>query len=173
MTVQKVIKWYYTNLKFNNWDLYVAVSDQGVTFIGSNHKGFSELEYWQQKKGTNILLVADQGGKTDKVITQLTEYLAGKRTTFTLPFDFIGTLFQQKVWREVAKIPYGTTTCYSDIAQKIGHPRAVRAVGTAIGNNSMTIIVPCHRVLGKNNALRGYRGGLEMKASLLQLENIW
>ncbi|WHQ37340.1 methylated-DNA--[protein]-cysteine S-methyltransferase [Spiroplasma sp. SV19] len=173
MATQKVIKWYYTNLKFNNWDLYLAVSDQGVTFIGSNHKGFSELEYWQKKKGANIILVPDQEDKTAAVVTQLTEYLAGKRTTFTLPCDFIGTLFQQKVWREVVKIPYGTTACYSDIAQKIGHPRAVRAVGTAIGNNSMTIIVPCHRVLGKNNALRGYRGGLEMKASLLQLENIW
>ncbi|WP_425379743.1 methylated-DNA--[protein]-cysteine S-methyltransferase [Spiroplasma endosymbiont of Stenodema calcarata] len=173
MTAQKIINWYYTNLKLNNWDLYVAVSDQGVTFIGSNHKGFGELEYWQKKKEPNITLITDQIGKTTEVVTQLTEYLAGKRTKFTLRFDFNGTPFQQKVWEAVAKTPYGTTTSYSDIAQKVGHPRAVRAVGTAIGNNSLTIIVPCHRVLGKNNALRGYRGGLEMKAALLQLENIW
>lgn len=82
-------------------------------------------------------------------------------------------MFQKKVWAEVAKIPYGTTTCYADIAQKIGHPQAMRAVRTAIGNNAITILVPFHRVLGKNNALCGYRGGFEMKASLLQLKNIW
>lgn len=173
MTKQKLTKWYYNNLKVNNWNLYVAVSEQGVTFIGSNNKGFNELESWLMKKGPNILLIADQEGKTSLVTEQLTEYLMGKRTFFTLSFDFTGTLFQKKVWAEVAKIPYGTTTCYADIAQKIGHPQAMRAVGTAIGNNAITILVPCHRVLGKNNALCGYRGGLEMKASLLQLENIW
>ncbi|UZQ31438.1 MAG: methylated-DNA--[protein]-cysteine S-methyltransferase [Spiroplasma phoeniceum] len=104
---------------------------------------------------------------------QLTECLMWKRTFFTLAFDFTGTLFQKKLWAEVAKIPYGTTTCCADIAQKIGHPQAMRDMGAAIGNNAVTIIVPCPRVLGKNNALLGYRGGLEMKASLLQLENIW
>ncbi|WP_342255544.1 methylated-DNA--[protein]-cysteine S-methyltransferase [Spiroplasma endosymbiont of Poecilobothrus nobilitatus] len=174
MTKQKLTKWYYNNLKVNNWNLYVAVSEQSVTFIGSNNKGFNELESWLKKKRPNILLIADQEGKTNLVMEQLTEYLMGKRTFFTLAFDFTGTSFQKKVWAEVAKIPYGTTTCYADIAQKIGRPQAMRAAGTAIGNNAITILVPCHRVLGKNNALRGYRGGgLEMKASLLQLENIW
>lgn len=123
MTMQKVIKWYYTNLKFNNWDLYVVVSDQGVTFIGSNHKGFSELEYWQQKKGTNILLVADQGGKTDKVITQLTEYLAGKRTTFILPFDFIGTFcFNKKFDEKLQKYHMGQQLVTQILPKKLAIP---------------------------------------------------
>lgn len=155
MGKQKLNKWYYNNLKVNNWNLYVAVCEQGVTFIGSNNKGFNELESWLNKKVPNILLIAGQEGKTKLVMEQLTEYLMGKRTFFTLSFDFTGTLFQKKVWAEVAKIPYETTTCYADIAQKIGHPQAMQALGTEIGNNVITILVPCHRVLGKNNALRG------------------
>ncbi|GAA6238610.1 MAG: hypothetical protein SPLM_07270 [Spiroplasma phoeniceum] len=104
MAKQKLTKWYYNNLKVNNWNLYVAVSEQGVTFIGSNNKGFNELESWLKKKGPNILLIADQEGKTNLAMEQLTEYLMGKRTFFTLAFDFTGTLFQKKVWAEVAKI---------------------------------------------------------------------
>ncbi|APE75520.1 hypothetical protein [Spiroplasma citri] len=84
MTKQKLTKWYYNNLKVNNWNLYVAVSEQGVTFIGSNNKGLNELESWLKKKGPNVLLIADQEGKTSLFMEQLTEYLMGKRTFFTL-----------------------------------------------------------------------------------------
>ncbi|WP_338956113.1 hypothetical protein [Spiroplasma endosymbiont of Polydrusus cervinus] len=103
MAEARLIKWYYINLTVNNWNLYVAVSDQGLTFIGSNNKGFCELESWQKKKSPNILLIADQTGKTTPVVTQLREYLTGKRTNFTLSFDFTGTSFQKKFEQRLLK----------------------------------------------------------------------
>ncbi|WP_338991570.1 methylated-DNA--[protein]-cysteine S-methyltransferase [Spiroplasma endosymbiont of Seladonia tumulorum] len=173
MAKQKLTKWYYNNLKVNNWNLYVAVSEQGVTFIGSNNKGFNELESWLKKKGPNILLIVDQEGKTNLVMEQLTEYLMGKRTFFTLAFDFTGTLFQKRFEQKLLKYHMEQQLVMLILHKKLDIRKQCELWGTAIGNNAITILVPCHRVLGKNNALRGYRGGLEMKASLLQLENIW
>ena len=97
-------------------------------------------------------------------------YLEGKRKIFTVPFDFNGTAFQLAVWNALCEIPYGQTKSYSDIANYINKPAAVRAVGAAIGANPVLITVPCHRVVGKNGSLTGYRGGLEMKTQLLDLE---
>jgi methylated-DNA-[protein]-cysteine S-methyltransferase len=103
----------------------------------------------------------------------LTQYLQGKRKDFSLPFDYHGTTFQLAVWNALCKIPYGKTQSYSDFANYIQKPVSVRAVGTAIGANPILISVPCHRVIGKNGSLTGYRGGLEMKTKLLQLEQSW
>ncbi len=93
------------------------------------------------------------------------------RKNFTIPFDFHGTTFQLDVWKALSEIPYGQTKSYSEIANQIQKPRAVRAVGSAIGANPILITVPCHRVIGKNGALTGYRGGMEMKTKLLKLEH--
>jgi len=102
---------------------------------------------------------------------QLQEYFAGQRTVFELPLDLsFGTAFQQQVWRALLGIPSGATTSYGNISQRIGKPQAVRAVGTAIGRNPLSIVVPCHRVLGAQGALTGYAGGLERKIALLELE---
>ncbi|MEI2265309.1 methylated-DNA--[protein]-cysteine S-methyltransferase [Erwinia sp. CGal63] len=101
---------------------------------------------------------------------QLTEYFAGKRKRFTLPLDFVGTEFQKKVWAALVAIPFGETRSYSDIAREIGHPAAVRAVGAANGRNPVSIIAPCHRVIGANGKLTGFAGGLDAKALLLKLE---
>ena len=103
--------------------------------------------------------------------TQLNEYFAGHRTTFELPLALDrGTDFQQAVWRALLSVPSGATVTYSELSQRVGKPAAVRAVGGAVGRNPLSIVVPCHRVLGANGALTGYAGGLERKTALLHLE---
>jgi methylated-DNA-[protein]-cysteine S-methyltransferase len=105
-------------------------------------------------------------------IAQLDEYFNGNRKQFELRLDFSdGTDFYKQVWAELLKIPYGHTTSYSAVAEKIGHPDAVRAVGLANRNNPLAIVVPCHRVIGKSGDLQGYFYGLDIKRKLLQLEN--
>lgn len=101
---------------------------------------------------------------------QLDEYSQGKRTTFSLPFKLTGTPFQLAVWKELQNIPYGKTTSYKEIAQKINKPKACRAVGMANNKNPLPIIIPCHRVIGSNGKLIGYAGGLNLKNYLLELE---
>jgi methylated-DNA-[protein]-cysteine S-methyltransferase len=102
---------------------------------------------------------------------QLAEYFAAHRTVFDLPLDLSsGTVFQQNVWCALLRIKYGITSSYGALSAAMGVPTALRAVGAAIGRNPFSIIVPCHRVLGKSGALTGYAGGLERKAALLQLE---
>lgn len=101
---------------------------------------------------------------------QLSEYFNGKRRVFDLPLDLEGTAFQVKVWQELQKIPYGQTRSYKQIAKAINNPKAYRAVGNANNHNRIMIVIPCHRVIGSNNNLVGYAGGLNMKEMLLSLE---
>ena len=108
-----------------------------------------------------ILMVAQQ---------QLDEYFAQMRRQFTLPLAPTGTVFQQQVWQQLLSIPFGSTACYSDLAQRIGNPKAARAVGAANGANRIAIIIPCHRVIGKQGALTGYAWGLTMKQQLIEIE---
>jgi methylated-DNA-[protein]-cysteine S-methyltransferase len=103
---------------------------------------------------------------------QLTEYFDGKRSEFSLELDPTGTAFQKEVWSALSTIPYGETRTYSDIARQIGNIKAVRAVGAANGRNPISIIVPCHRVIGVSGELTGFAGGLEAKATLLSLEGV-
>jgi methylated-DNA-[protein]-cysteine S-methyltransferase len=104
------------------------------------------------------------------VIDQLQSYFAGARQTFTLPLDPQGTPFQRQVWTALQTIPYGKTISYGELAQSIGKPNAVRAVGAANGQNPLPIVIPCHRVIGSNGSLTGYAGGLHIKRLLLDLE---
>ena len=118
--------------------------------------------------------ISDEGKRTDftdKIFTELEEYFCGKRKSFDIPYKLTGTDFQLKVWRELEKIPYGTTRTYSEIAERIGKSKAVRAVGSACGKNPIWIIVPCHRVVGSDGKLTGYAGGVDMKRELLETEN--
>ena len=103
---------------------------------------------------------------------QLNEYFAGQRRQFDLPLDFEGTDFQQKVWQALLSIPFGETRSYKQIAEQIGNPKAVRAVGAANGKNPISIIAPCHRVIGASGKLVGFAGGLENKDILLKIERI-
>ncbi|MGO5024011.1 methylated-DNA--[protein]-cysteine S-methyltransferase [Lawsonibacter sp. LCP25S3_G6] len=107
---------------------------------------------------------------TKKVFSQLQEYFSGQRKTFDFPYELRGTEFQKKVWAALETIPYGQTRSYREIAQAVGNPKAVRAVGAANGKNPMWIVVPCHRVVGANGTLTGYAGGIDMKRRLLELE---
>lgn len=105
-----------------------------------------------------------------RTIIQLEEYFTGSRTEFELPIAAVGTVFQTQVWKALTTIPYGVTWSYQDLANAIGNPKAVRAVGLANGKNPVSVIVPCHRVIGKSGKLTGYAGGVERKAKLLELE---
>jgi methylated-DNA-[protein]-cysteine S-methyltransferase len=101
---------------------------------------------------------------------QLGQYFAGERTEFDLPLVMAGTEFERSVWAELERIPYGQTTSYGEIARRVGRPERARAVGAANGRNPISVIVPCHRVIGADGSLTGYDGGLERKRFLLELE---
>ena len=106
----------------------------------------------------------------DQAAQELAEYLAGTRTAFSFPYRLQGTPFRMKVWQELEKVPYGTTTTYKKLAEAIGRPGAYHAVGGAVGANPLGIVVPCHRVIGTDGSLTGYAWGLSMKERLLALE---
>lgn len=105
-----------------------------------------------------------------KAEVQLKEYFSGKRTSFELPLDFKGTVFQKTVWEYLVNIPFGETRSYGAVAKDIGRPKAMRAVGAANGRNPISIIAACHRVIGANGSLTGFAGGLEVKSFLLSHE---
>ncbi|WP_057763411.1 methylated-DNA--[protein]-cysteine S-methyltransferase [Cytobacillus praedii] len=160
---------YWSLLKFKIWNFYIASTSKGLVFVGSQNKPFEELSEWAKKRFPGSPLVEDDE-KLEPYVVEITQYLEGKRKTFTVPIEYAGTQFQLAVWNALCDIPYGQTKSYSDIANDINKPEAVRAVGTAIGANPVLITVPCHRVIGKNGSLTGYRGGLDMKTLLLDLE---
>ncbi|MDR0438580.1 MAG: methylated-DNA--[protein]-cysteine S-methyltransferase [Bacteroidales bacterium] len=124
----------------------------------------------QELKQTSETLKPPKTPFGREVRDQLKNYFARKNPRFDFELDLQGTDFQKKVWNELRKIPYGSMVSYGYIAQRIGKPKAARAVGSANHNNPLWIVVPCHRVVSSNGKLTGYAGGLEMKAYLLQLE---
>jgi methylated-DNA-[protein]-cysteine S-methyltransferase len=160
---------YWSLLEFEKWKVYLAATSKGLCFVGSQNKPFDELVEWAKKRFPGYSFIEEEE-KLQNYKDQIIEYFEGKRTIFTFDVDFHGTPFQLEVWNTLCGIPFGETTSYSAIANSINKPAAVRAVGTAIGANPILISIPCHRVVGKNGALTGYRGGLEMKTKLLELE---
>jgi methylated-DNA-[protein]-cysteine S-methyltransferase len=133
----------------------------GVWFDGQQHQ--PERASWRVSAEHPVL---------NATAAQLRQYFSGERSQFDLPIDLSsGTDFQQRVWRELLCIAPGSTVSYGMMSQQIGQPSAVRAVAAAIGRNPISIVVPCHRVVGANGALTGYAGGLDRKAALLQLES--
>ncbi|WP_226001703.1 methylated-DNA--[protein]-cysteine S-methyltransferase [Paenibacillus sp. BJ-4] len=160
---------YWSLLTHEDWNLYIAATSGGLCYVGSPNQPVAELISWAENRFPGSSLVEDVAS-LQPYAKELIEYLQGERTSFTIPFDFQGTEFQMAVWNALCNIPYGETQSYSDIAHAIQKPASVRAVGAAIGANPILITIPCHRVIGKNGALTGYRGGLDMKVKLLQLE---
>jgi methylated-DNA-[protein]-cysteine S-methyltransferase len=142
--------------------LFIAATDEGVRCIERERSSHMEMigSHWEERVTP---LIRETRG-------QLAAYFARTLRRFDLPLEVQGSAFQQKVWRALQVVPYGTTCSYSDIAQRIGEPRAMRAVGAANGRNPISIVVPCHRVIGADGALTGYGGGMEMKRYLLELE---
>jgi methylated-DNA-[protein]-cysteine S-methyltransferase len=122
-------------------------------------------------KGLNANFVEKSCPIIYKTIEQLDEYAAGNRKTFDLPLLFVGTDFQKTVWHELIKVAYGSTATYLQLSEKLGNKLAIRAVASANGANALSIIVPCHRIIGSKGELVGYAGGLPAKQKLLILEN--
>ncbi|MFN7115255.1 MAG: methylated-DNA--[protein]-cysteine S-methyltransferase [Saprospiraceae bacterium] len=140
----------------------------GCFEIVGSELGIAAMKLIGQNCPSNVLIP----NCLQNCVTQLDEYFKGKRQVFDLQLDWGGAPeFNKRVWSELLKIPYGRTTSYAAIAEKIGDAKAVRAVGMANRNNPIPIIVPCHRVIAKNGDLHGYYYGLEMKRKLLELEN--
>ena len=131
-----------------------------VAFVESSTNGFAKTD--------------SDAALAKKAASQLGEYFAGKRKSFELPLKFSGTKFQEQIWKEIAKVPFGETATYKDLATRIGKPQASRAVGGAVGANPIGIIVGCHRILGSSGKLTGYSGGsgVPTKKQLLDLEGI-
>ena len=145
-------------------EVLLAATEQGLAGVwfvqGQQH--MPDTSNWQTSDTHPTLQIAAQ---------QLAEYFDGQRQTFDLPlYPTWGTPFQRAVWQALLRIPYGQTGTYGNIAHNIGNPKAVRAVGAAIGHNPHTIVVPCHRVLGANGSLTGFAGGLDRKTFLLAHE---
>jgi methylated-DNA-[protein]-cysteine S-methyltransferase len=136
---------------------------QGAWFVqGQRH--MPDSDHWPVVRHNALLQQAEE---------QFRRYFSGEPVVFDLPLDLdSGTAFQQAVWRALLQIPRGSTTSYGAISAQLGKPSAVRAVGGAVGRNPLSIIVPCHRVLGSNGSLTGYAGGLERKIALLRLEGV-
>jgi len=144
-----------------------------LKLVGSE-KGLAAI-LWENDKPQRVRVRASIEDKNHPVLLeterQLNEYFEGKRSAFSIPLDPIGTKFQNDVWRELSAIPFGETRSYQEIANKLGNPRATRAVGAANGRNPIAIIVPCHRVIASSGKLTGFAGGLNAKAHLLNLES--
>ncbi len=153
----------YSIIKSPIDDLMLVTDDSALTglyFVGCDHI----------PTASNRWTLNPQHPVLRQAAKQLQEYFAGKRESFSLPLRLAGTDFQERVWREIALIPYGETISYGDLAKRAGAPQAIRAAGTSTGRNPVAIVIPCHRVVGKNGDMCGFAGGLERKRYLLGLE---
>jgi len=146
-------------------ELTLVASDKGLTAI-----------LWENDDPDRVRLADKTEDAAHPVLVeaarQLGEYFAGQREAFDLPLDFHGTDFQKRVWQQLLAIPFGETRSYGEIARALGQPTASRAVGAANGKNPISIVAPCHRVIGTNGTLTGFAGGLEAKQRLLALEGL-
>lgn len=150
--------------------LVAGATDDGVCLLEFTDRRMLETQFKTLQRRFSGALVPGVNQHLKSLETELAEYFAGTRTSFTVPLTFPGTPFQEIVWRELLKIPYGQTRSYEELASAVGVPKAVRAVGTANGKNRIAIIIPCHRVVRKSGELGGYGGGLRRKQFLLELE---
>ncbi|MBC2185601.1 methylated-DNA--[protein]-cysteine S-methyltransferase [Listeria sp. FSL L7-0229] len=147
---------YYDTIHFSEKELYFAATDVGLVYIGTKEAQIQSAKFAPEK----MALYKEE----------IYAYLNGELTQFTVPLDLTATPLQLEVFNALQTIPYGETRTYTEIAEQINRPKAVRAVGTAIGKNPLLLVIPCHRVIGKNGKLTGYSGGIAMKEALLTLE---
>ncbi|MBI1805710.1 MAG: methylated-DNA--[protein]-cysteine S-methyltransferase [Ignavibacteria bacterium] len=162
-------KVYCTSFDSRIGRIYVASTARGVCKISVPRESRKDFFDWL-KDHFDQETVSDNRAKNKEVIDQLTRYFNGKLAKFTCPIDLMGTPFQVRVWKELAKIPYGSTITYKQLAKRVMTPRASQAVGRANGVNPLPIIIPCHRVLGSDGSLVGYSCGIKTKEFLLRLE---
>ena len=151
-------------------------SPVGTLTLVATDKGLAGILWekdWPNRTPLDIGTRADRHPVLTETERQLNEYFSGRRKEFALTLDVDGTPFQRKVWSALSTIPFGETRSYGEIAKQIGNPAAMRAVGAANGRNPVSIVVPCHRVIGSTGKLTGFGGGLEAKAQLLELEGAY
>lgn len=141
-------------------------TEYGIIQVETTEKAVTAITF------TNKVVDENPNALTKKVVKQLKEYFQKKRKSFDLPLEYTGTSFQISVWKELSKIPYGESISYVELAKRAGSPKAYRAAGSANGQNPISIIIPCHRVINADGKLGGYGGGLPMKRFLLDLENV-
>jgi methylated-DNA-[protein]-cysteine S-methyltransferase len=148
------------------WTIYE--SPLGPLVLLAGPRGLRELRF--PGEGGPLDEALHRPAALSTAVAQLEEYFAGERTAFDLPLDPGGSAFERLVWRRLLEIPHGSTITYGRLAEDVGRPDIVRAVGGAVGRTPVPIVIPCHRVIGADGGLRGYRGGLQRKRALLDLE---
>lgn len=160
---------YWGEFQHNEGTFILTASQQGLCFVTLPNQSFQSTRDWAKRYASECTLVHDDW-QVAPYVAQLKAYLEGHRETFDIPTDPRGTEFQKTVWRALRDIPFGETRTYGEIGSVVQRSDAVRAVGAAIGANPIPPFFPCHRVIGKNGSLTGYRGGLKLKAWLLEME---
>lgn len=158
------MKVYYSSFQWENWTFYLGATEKGLCYADIRNPR-------ESKKFKNVDLI-DNAEFITPFKNQYLEYFDKKRDHFTFQIDIKGTPFQEAVWKSLIQIPLGESRFYQEIASAIQNPKAIRAVGGAIGNNPLLIAIPCHRVIGKNRTLTGFSSGLDLKKRLLEIENI-
>ena len=157
---------YFTQYQSPLGTYVLGSSKKGVVCVKTEDRSKTYLSRWE-REGIEL---KERGEHNLRLISQLDAYFAGKLREFTIPLDLRGTPFQRRVWDLLCHIPWGETRSYGQIAKALGRPKAARAVGRAVGTNPVSIVVPCHRVIGSDGTLTGYGGGLDRKKALLKLE---
>lgn len=160
MSQNKIL--YFNIFEFDGFEYFIGVTNKGLAY-------FERLTIFDNKEDFLLVRSAD---KTNSYILEIVRYFKKEITIFNFTLDLIGTEFQKTVWNELLKINYGTTLSYSEVASNMADINKTRAVANAIGKNNILIVVPCHRVLGKNLKLTGFSSGLDLKEYILDLENI-
>lgn len=156
----------YKQFNLMGQSIYLAKDEAGITFVGGPLDTFEAM---CQRFDEQVWIESDSG--FESLETWLTDYTQGNHHEHAFEFNLKGTQFQKQVWNTLFAIPYGEVWTYTDVALAMGKPKAVRAVASAIGQNPILILVPCHRVNGKDGSLRGFRGGLDLKRRLQALES--
>lgn len=160
---------YFSSLKQDGEQMILAVTEKGLCWAGGFNETEEDMKTWLLRRNPVLSFERDEK-KLQSYKNAFESYFSGENKVLDVPLDLKGTAFQLAVWDALQHIPYGETRTYSEIAEAIGSPKSIRAVGTAIGRNPVLIAVPCHRVIQKNGTLGGFRAGLALKKSLLQLE---
>ena len=157
-------KLYISTIGWEGWVFQVLSSSKGIRWMTLQPTPTEELE---ERLKARVLPDDEQN---EPALNEIHAYLRGRLRQFTVPVDLRGTEFQTEVWTAIARIPYGQTVSYGELAASVGHPKATRAVGQATGANPVPILIPCHRVVGSSGSLVGFGGGLPLKERLLSLE---
>ncbi|GHP14851.1 methylated-DNA--[protein]-cysteine S-methyltransferase [Lentilactobacillus fungorum] len=164
-------KLYWQSVEINDQKFFFTVTEAGLNFVSSPGRFLSEIFDFYPDNRYRYQFMYDEA-ITEPYLNEFTEYFAKKRKQFDLPLDFdgLGTQLQRQTWAAIMKVPYGQTITYKQLAENVGRPKAIRAVATAVAQNPLLIVVPCHRIIKSSGEIGEYRGGRAAKKSLLEFE---